>query len=214
MIALPAALGSPVLDPPLDPSGEDGRGQLARELARPEYHETDLVQRVLDWLQRVFDDGVGRISGSGPITWFVATAVLVGIALGVVLLVSRARRTARTRTGRSAPALTGEPVTAAELRARAERALAEGRPGDAVVDGFRALAVRQVERGRIEGLPEATAHELAGALGASFAPHRDRIFVAADTFDAVLYGDHPADHEQAAAVLRLDDELAGRMARR
>jgi hypothetical protein len=105
-------------------------------------------------------------------------------------------------------------VTAAELRDRADRALAEGRFADALVDGYRALAVRQVERDRIDDVPQATAHELAGALAESFPAQRERIFASAEAFDAVLYGDRPADRGQAVGVLTLDDELAGRVARR
>ena len=202
------------LDPPLDPDGQEAREALARELVRPEYHRTDLLRRILHWVERLFDDNVQRASGSGPLTWLLATVVLVGLALGVLLLVSRARRTARAAGPRDAPARTGEVVTAAELRARAEAALAEGRLEDALVDGYRALAVRQVERDRVEDVPQATAHELAGALGDAFPGHRDRIHGAADLFDAVLYGDRPATREQAAGVLQLDDELAGRVARR
>ena len=207
-------IAGPGLDPPLDPSGDDARSQLAKELARPEYHQDDLLRRVLHWVERIFDNGVTRAGTSPTVVWLLATVVLVGIALAVVLLVSRARRTAQVRRARSAPALTGELVTAAELRDRAERALAEERFADALVDGYRALAVRQVERDRIEDVPEATAHELAGALGETFPAQRGRILAAADAFDAVLYGDRPGEREQAVGVLALDEELAGRVARR
>ncbi len=104
-------------------------------------------------------------------------------------------------------------ITAAALRARAEAALAEGRFGDALVDAYRALAVRQVERGRIEDLPQATAHELAAGLGLEFPAQRLLIDRSADLFDSVLYGDHPATREQAIDVLALDDELSGRRER-
>ena len=91
------------------------------------------------------------------------------------------------------PCCRGRPVTAAELRARADAALAEGRHGDAVVDGFRALAVRQVERGRLDDAPGATAHEVAAALGAAYpAAARPRSTRSAALFERVLYGDRPA----------------------
>ena len=88
--------------------------------------------------------------------------------------------------------LTEEVVTAAELRARAERALAEGRFADALVDAFRAVAVRQVERGRIDDLPGATAHEVAGALAEAFPEQRADLDRCAALFDLVLYGGRPA----------------------
>ena len=92
-------------------------------------------------------------------------------------------------------------MSAAELRARADAALAEGRHGDALVDGFRALAARQVERGRLDDLPGATAHEVADALGAAYPAQRGRVDGSAALFDRVLYGDRPASREQATGVL-------------
>lgn len=206
-------LTSLALDPPLDPSGDEARSSLRRELARPEYHDTDLLQRLQDWLVRFFDDGVASVSNLSGVPAFLLLLVLVGLLVAIGSLVSRARRTSRTRD-RSAPALTDETITAAQLRARAEAALAEGRYDEALLDAFRALAVRQVESDRIEDLPQATAHELAASLGAAFAGHRERIEAAADTFDAVLYGDRRATREQATAVLALDAELSGRGVRR
>ena len=103
--------------------------------------------------------------------------------------------------------LTDEVISADELRARAEAALAEGRHEDAVVDGFRAVATRQVERGRLADTPGATAHEVAVALGREFPHLRQRVEDGGTLFDAVLYGDRPATAAQARAVLALDDEL-------
>lgn len=195
-------------DPPLDPSGDEARSLLRGELTDPDYHQTNLVEQIQRWVQRQFDDGVGAARDLPPLGTFAAILVLLLLAVGVGLLVSRARRTARVRAER-APALTGEAITAAQLRARAEAALAEGHHDDALVDAYRALAVRQVERGRIDDLPQATAHELAAALGLEFPSLRDRVGRSADLFDSVLYGDHPATRGQAEEVLALDDELAG-----
>lgn len=201
------------LDPPLDPDGDDARSALRRELARPEYHDTDLLRRIQDWVARFFDDGVAAVSDLSGVPAFLLLLLMVGALVALGLLVSRARRTTRVRN-RSTPALTDEAITAAQLRARAEAALAEGRHDDALLDAYRALAVRQVEQGRIDDLPQATAHELAGSLGEAFAAQRERIEAAADAFDAVLYGDRAATREQAAAVLSLDAELGGRTVRR
>jgi len=199
-------------DPPLDPSGDEARSLLRRELAHPEYHDANLVERIQNWVRRLFDDGVGAAQDLPPLGTFAAIVVLLMIAVGIGLLLSRARRTARARAER-APALTDEAISAVDLRARADAALAQGRYDDALVDAFRALALRQVERGRIEDLPQATAHELAGALGIEFPAQRHLIDRSADLFDSVLYGDHPATREQALDVLALDDELVGRRER-
>jgi hypothetical protein len=204
--------------PPLDPDGEAARSLLERELARPEYYDAHLLDRILRWLDRRMGDINVAAQDAPPVA--VAVAILVGLLLAaaVLLLVSRARRTARAER-RSGPALTGEVVTAAQLRARAEAALAAGDHGLAVVEAFRALAVRQVERDRIEDVPQATAHELARALAAAFGTPTEpsalveRILQGADLFDEVLYGDRPVTREQAVGLLELDDELAGRRVR-
>jgi hypothetical protein len=77
-----------------------------------------------------------------------------------------------------------------------------------VVDGYRALAARQIERGRLEDRPGATAHEIAAVLATSYDGQRQRITAAADLFDVTLYGERPATDGQARELLGLDDELA------
>lgn len=201
------------LDPPLDPSGDEARGQVRRELVRPEYHDANLLERISDWLDRLVNNSVDAASGSPPLATAVAVAVALLIATGIILLVSRARRTARADKS-GAPALADEVVTADELRARAEAALAAGDPTAALIDGFRAIAVRQIERGRIDDVPQATAHELAGALASTFTEQATALRRGADLFDQVRYGDRPATPGQAHELLRLDDALGGRTVRR
>ncbi|MEO9324472.1 DUF4129 domain-containing protein [Nocardioides sp. C4-1] len=197
------------LDPPLEPSADDARGLLRRELADPQYVDRDLVQRLLDWLGRTVDGTVDGARDIPALTWFAITVVVVALVGALVYLAGRARGSAHVERDRGGAVLTDEVVTAADLRARAERAMTEGRFGDAVVDGFRALARRQVERGRLEDSPGVTAHEVARTLAVEYPGHRERTAAGADLFDAVLYGDRPATRDQAAAVLALDVELAG-----
>lgn len=206
---LTAVLVTAGAEPPLDPSSDDASSLLRRELVRPEYHDRDVLQQLLDRLGRLVDGAVDAASGTPPVSTFAAMVAFLLLALGLAWLLSRARRTARATRDRSVLPVRGT-VTAAELRARAERALGEGRPEDALVDGFRALAVRQVERGAIEDRPGATAHEVAAVLGAVHPDHRPRVDHTAALFDAVHYGDRPATAAQAQDVLALDDELAGR----
>lgn len=194
---------------PLDPSGADGRSWLRRELLRPEYHDRDVLRQVLDWLERTVGRGVDAASRLTPLTALAAMVVGLVLAGALAALLSRARRSARSRREQRA-VLASEPVSAARLRARADAALADGRYADALVDGFRALTARQVERGRLDDLPGATAHEVAGALAASYPDQRERVDGSAALFERVLYGRRPAARDQAAGVLALDDELAGR----
>jgi hypothetical protein len=194
-------------EPPLVPTPDDARSALRHELARPDYHDTNLLQRLLDWVQQRIEDGVNAASTSSPLVTLAAMVALLGVVAFVVWLISRTRRSPRG-AAREGGVLTDEAVTAAELRRRAERARAEGRPEDAVVDGFRALALRQVERGRLHDQPGATAHEVAASIEATYPTHSERVDQAAALFEAVLYGGHGASGEQADALLRLDDDLA------
>jgi hypothetical protein len=196
-------------DPPLDPSSSEARSKLRRELVHPEYHQQNLFQQVLDWLIRKVGGGLDRASQAPPLSTLMAMLIFVALALALAWLVSRARRTAHEKDEKRA-VLTDEVVTADQLRARAEAALEAGRFEEAVVEGFRAIAVRQVERGRLSDTPGATAHEVAEALATEYAPAADRVHQSARLFDAVLYGDRPASREQAGSVLALDDDLVVR----
>jgi hypothetical protein len=193
--------------PPLQPSGHEGRRLLREELARDEYHR-HLLQRILGWLWRRLEGGIGAASGTSVVTAFVTMLIGAVLIVGLVVLLSRVRRDRRQRAGVHAVLVDDRP-SASELRRRAEAAVVEGRYADAVTDGFRALAVRQVERGRLHDQPGATAHEVAASLATSYPSHGDRVGRTADLFDATLYGDRPASPEDATGVLELDDVLAG-----
>ncbi|WP_340537050.1 DUF4129 domain-containing protein [Nocardioides sp. GXZ039] len=196
------------VDPPLDPSADEARRLLQVELSKPDYHDDDLLQRLLDWIQRQIDGTVDGASSIPPLTWFAITFLVVALMVAAAFLISRARGTARRKGVEQRAVLSDEIVTAAELRARAERALAEGRNAEAVIDGFRALARRQIERGRLDDVASITAHEVAAALATEYPERRERTAAGADLFDAVMYGERPATREQALAVLQLDQDLA------
>lgn len=194
---------------PLDPSPDEARRELQRELVRPEYHDRNLLREIFDAVDRFVSGLIDAATGAPPLSTFLAMVAFLLLGLALVWLLSRARSTARAPRDRPVVG-TGEVLTSADLRRRAELALAEGRHADAVVEGFRALAVRQVERGRLDDLPGATAHEVATAVGAAHPDARGRVDTTAALFDAVRYGDRPATRDQAAGVLELDDLLGGR----
>ncbi len=209
MTVPPWVLFTGAADPPLMPSGADARSDLRRELLHPEYHQDNLVLRLLDWISRMLDRGLAAARGAPPLS--TVAAVLVGLLLvaAVVWLASRARRS-RTVPGPGRAVLGEETVTAAELRARAEQALAEERYADALVDAYRAVALHQVERHRIDDVPGATAHEVAVALAEVFPERAADVHRCGALFDLVLYGGRPATRDQALDVLGLDDRLAAR----
>lgn len=193
---------------PVDPSPDEATSLLRRELLRPEYHDRNLMERFMDWLRDQFEAGLDAASQVSAIGTVGASIIFLVLLLLLGWLISRARRSPRRATEVGA-VLTDERVTAAQLRLRAESALAAGDPGQALVDAFRALTVRQIEDRRLADLPGTTAHEVATALGDAFGDQRPRIDDAAALFDLVLYGDRPATADQARGVLALDHDLAG-----
>lgn len=193
-------------DAPLNPSPDKADSLLRRELLRPEYHDQNPMEQFLHWLQRQLDTALDKASSAPPLGWFGAIVVFLLVLLLLGWLVSRARHTASTPR-EAGPVLSEEHASAADLRARALAALAAGDATTAVVEGFRALTLRQIEVGVLEDQPGATAHEVSISLAASFPDRRDRIEAAAALFDLVLYGDRPATTDQARAVLALDDDL-------
>jgi hypothetical protein len=206
MLLLASSLAA---EPPLTPSGDDARSLLRRELLHPEYQQDNLVLRLLNWLARLLDRGLDAARETPPLTTFAAMVVGLLLVVAVVWLVSRARRSRRAPAERRA-VLTEEQVSAAELRARAERALADGRHSEALVDAFRAVALRQVERDRLDDAPGATAHEVALALAEVFPGQGADVHRCAGLFDLVLYGGRAATRDQAVEVLSLDDRLDAR----
>ena len=192
--------------PPLDPSGDEGQRLLRRELLHPEYQQNPF-QRLLAWLWRHLESGAGAASDMSWLTTLVTMVVVATLVLALVWLLTRVRRDRRSRV--ETAVLPEHRVSAAELRRRAERALAEGRHDDAVVDAFRAVAARQVERGRLDDQPGATAHEVAARLATTYPEQGGRVGRTADLFDATMYGHRSATLADAADVLALDDTLAG-----
>lgn len=199
---------APLPDPPLLPTPEQGRDLLRRELLDPDYHRDDVIRRLIDWLRRRVIDVLDAASGAPPLSAFAAMAVGLLLVLGLIWLATRARATPKQRAGLGA-ILPDTTISAREWRERAEQALAEEQHSAALVDAFRALVARQVERGRLDEAPGTTAHEVTGALQSAYPDQGVAMEEGARLFDLVLYGDRSATREQAELVLALDDELAG-----
>ncbi|QIK75371.1 DUF4129 domain-containing protein [Nocardioides piscis] len=195
-------------DPPLDPTPEEGRNLLRGELLDPAYHQDDLLRRLLDGLGRLFVDVLTAASSAPPLS--ALAAMVVGLALVVLLIWLATRvRSAPRRINGDRQVVPDRSVTAREWRERAQVALDEARCSDALVDAFRALATRQVEVGRLDETPGATAREVVEALRSTYPHSTERMSESARLFELVLYGDREATREQALLVMSLDDELAG-----
>lgn len=194
---------------PLDPDRDEARRLVRDELARGDYQlQESWAARAWRWFTDLFSGfgGVGPLPGW--VTWALLALVLVAV-LAVLAFASRHRwRTGRLAT-RGAPGavLEGPARSAAEHRAEATRALKAGDHDRAALEAYRAVAVSAVERALVDDRPGRTAHELATVLSPVFPDDAAGLRAAADAFDAVRYGAHPASPEQARQVVDLDARL-------
>lgn len=192
---------------PVDPSTEEARAWLERELAKPAYADhRSLLQRVIDWI-------VGFLSGtqgSAGVPGWVLPAVLVTLAgVGTALVLVKVRREPGSRRDDRRGAVLDEvDVDAAGYRRRARRAFEEGDHEAATADWFRAIAAAAADRTIIDAGPGRTAHEVSVALAAVFPEERAALAAAADHFDGIRYGEAHVDATIASFVAALDDRLA------
>ena len=94
------------LDPPLDPSGSEARSKLRRELLHPEYHQQNLLQQILGWIERQVTSGIDAASQAPPLSTLVAMLLFVALVAGAgVAGLPRAayRPRPRARSGPSSP---------------------------------------------------------------------------------------------------------------
>ncbi len=96
---------------PLDPSPDEGRAWLRRELLQPEYQERDLLERLLAWLERTITRGLAAASDAPPLSTLMSMVVGLLLLGAVGWLVGRARRS-RRHTTQPRPLLTEETVSA------------------------------------------------------------------------------------------------------
>lgn len=191
--------------PGLDPTPDQARDWLERELHRADYQSTwteAVIRWVLDTLRTLLD-GAGRVAGLSPV--ITVLVALVVIALLVWVLPKVRREPAVARTGGAV--LEDRAITARTYRDLAAEAFRVGRYDDAVLDGFRAIAKDMSDRTLLDDAPGRTAHEVSLALAQPFPDQANRLARAADLFDSVRYGHRRATADQAGQVRQLDVAL-------
>lgn len=192
--------------PPLSPSSEQARELLRAELAKGQYADRrSVLQRVLEWLDELLQPGSSGPGVAGVVLWALLVAVLVTLA---VLVARRLRRDPRAQTSAPGGLFEAGPATADEHRDRSRAALTSGAWGTAVVEAFRAIARRGVERTVLADAPGLTALEVALALAAAFPSSEQELHRSAATFDEVRYGERSATEAQARALIDLEQHLA------
>jgi hypothetical protein len=190
----------------LNPTPAQGRDWLKQELAGSDY-QSPWLDSVIRWIRDVLGnlvDGARQVTGLSPVVT-AGLAVLLIALLGWIL--PKVRRERAAAVSREA-VLKDLTITASRYRDLAAQALRDGRFGDAILNGFRAIAKDMNDRGLLNDAPGRTAHEVSLALASPFPDHADRLAGAADLFDSVRYGHRRANEGQASQIRALDAELA------
>ena len=192
----------------LDPDPDQARSWVEQELTKDDYRDRrSLLQQLLDWLRRRLGDLQNPQAGGGlsfPPFVIAGVAILVVVALAVLATRVRRERRVVPAGGR---VLGDSTLTAAQLRARADQALREGRYDDAVLDTVRAIAREADARTLLVDAPALTAHEIGRQLSAVFPDHTAAVTRATDRFDAVAYGHLSSDRDDADDVIATDAAL-------
>lgn len=194
-------------EPPVLPGAEEARRWAAEELGKSEYRDAEpgwldsLWRSFLDWLLSL-DGPAGE---AGPVPGPVIGIVIASVIAAAVIL-ARPRLNPKARQPKEVFGPDSE-LTASAYRLRAEASAAEGRWGDAVVDRFRALVRSAEDRTVLDPQPGRTADEVVLALSVPFPAEAARLDRAAETFDAVRYGNWRAGSSDYQAVAGLDQNL-------
>jgi hypothetical protein len=193
-----------------DLTRESAREAAREELSRPAYDDAQppllvrLAGRALRELLELVDGAAAAVPG-GRVGLLVLLALLI---VFVAVVLSRVRPSSGRRD--RAPLFEGAAVlSAAQHRALAQSAAAEGRFADAVRERLRAV-VRDLEaRGVLDPRPGRTAGEVAGDAGAAVPAVADDLRRAAHVFDEIWYGGRVADASSYALLVEVDERVAG-----
>lgn len=194
----------PLTVPGVDIDRDPAHTEAQHELAKPIY-ASERGHSVTDWLNQAVDRLLARtaeIPGAG----FTVAVVAVLLVVAVLIAIRVARRT--MRSGRTDHALfEAGGYSAAECRAAAEKAAAEGDWSLAIRQRLRALARGLEETGTLNPLPGRTANELARDAGAALPGAADELGRAATVFNDVTYGERPGTEAGYRQITELDNRL-------
>jgi hypothetical protein len=202
-------------DVPVVIGRDEAQRRAVAELAKAKYGGTPewmrdaaervarLLERLADTVQRVLTLGQG---GGGGISWgFVLAVVLLLAAIGLVVWRVGLPRWRRRYGGATVDLEAEKP--AADYRSTAAAAAEVGDWTNAVRDRFRAV-VRELEiRTILDVRPARTAWEAAFSAAKELPDCRDQLRTGAESFNAVVYGDRPADQQTYAAMVALDEQV-------
>jgi hypothetical protein len=183
------------------PITRDGAQHAAHdELSKAIYHQqTDpLPVRATKWIGHQIDRLLGTTFTHSPTGSFGAFALVILIVVVVAVIIWRVGPPRRAAAIGSVLA-SGKTTTAADHRRLAQEAAGRGDWNVAVLERMRAVARELEERGTLSARPGRTATELAAEASPLLAAGGDRLTVAAQRFNDVVYG--------GATATRADDDV-------
>ncbi len=203
------------LEIPVQIGRDEARQRALDELAKAKYGGTpewvsDLASQADRLIQRLVDLWLGlsrvRQSSGGGINWgFVLAVVVLLVAIGLIVWRVGLPRWKRRTAGASLQL--DSSVPASNYRGLAAQFAEQGDWTAAVRDRFRAM-VRELEvRTILDVRPARTATEAAYSASKVLPDCRDVLRVGAESFNAVVYGERPADSAAYQRMVELDDRV-------
>lgn len=192
--------------PAIDIDREAAHQAAQRELAKPIYPRESPAQRFKDFVDQLLYQLTHQAS-SVPGGWFTITVLLIVLAVAALAAIRIARRTILSRHVGDHPLFSGGELSAAQHRANAERAAAEGDWAGAIRHRLRAVARGLEETGCLSAVPGRTANELAHDAGMRLPGLRSELSSAAAAFNDVSYGERPGTPAAYQMIADLDEHL-------
>ncbi len=202
------------LEVPIRIGREEARRRAAEELAKAKYGGTpewlvELAERADRWVGGIVDVLIRimtqRQSGGG-VNWGFLLAVAI-LLVAIALVVWRVGLPRWRPHRRDAAVAADATRPAADYRVLAEQQAAQGDWPAAVRDRFRAV-VRELETQAILDIrPARTAWEAAYRASRVLPTCREALQAGAESFNAVVYGDRPADAVAYQQMVAVDEQV-------
>lgn len=203
------------------PADADEARRLAEEiLSRQEYQEpsTPWWQKVLEWIDELYQRTIGTLSGSGGgsvLGWVVVVLVGIAVVAVVVLAVRTLRRSPRTKKEEQA----SEPrrkkgEERVDWNEQATQLEAEGRWRDGLRARYRALVGELSRRRVVDPALSRTTGEHRHEVGSNVPDAAVNFADAAELFDRAWYGGRDTGPEEAARFGQLATSVADAAAER
>jgi len=192
--------------PTIDVDRETAHEAAQRELAKPIYPKSSLMDRLGDWVEEMLYRLI--LKGSTiPGGWLTIAVLAIVVLVAFIVAVRIARRTMRTNRGGDAGLFGTHDLSAAEHRATAEAYAAQANWAAAIRHRLRAVGRQLEETGMLNPVPGRTATELAHDAGELLPAFDGELRRAATVFNDVTYGEQPGTEPNYRMVADLDEAL-------